>query len=421
MQRFGDRRDWFFEKHYGLFLHWGIYSVHGYQEQEVFRRNIPRDIYAAVKDEFNPVKFDSDAWVDFAVKAGFEYIVLTSKHIDGFCMWDTKYTDFCIRNTPYKKDIVRMLSDACRRRGVLFGIYYSVSDMNHKNYPNSGKAYEYPGPQPGDEPDIPKYIQYVKNQITELCSNYGDLCCLFWDANMPEIMDESIHDIVRRLQPGAIINDRGFSKNGDYSTPERDWSLNKINALTEFKTPTEACQAVGTESWGYRIEEKRYSTKYLMQSIARHLSMGGNYLLNIGPMPDGTLCEKDTVILNRIGAWFSKVKEAFYGVTPANGILKLPSVMMTVKDNCAYLCFLSDINAESIILEPFETVPKKVTLLNTGETLGAVRSLGALPYYRDPENTRILNIPIEKLYDTIPVIKLEFDELPAFLKTEGNS
>jgi len=158
-----------------------------------------------------------------------------------------------------------------------------------------------------------------------------------------------------------------------------------------------------------------------MQSIARHLSMGGNYLLNIGPMPDGTLCEKDTVILNRIGAWFSKVKEAFYGVTPANGILKLPSVMMTVKDNCAYLCFLSDINAESIILEPFETVPKKVTLLNTGETLGAVRSLGALPYYRDPENTRILNIPIEKLYDTIPVIKLEFDELPAFLKTEGNS
>ncbi len=415
MQKFGDQRDWFFEKRYGLFLHWGIYSVHGYQEQEVFRRNIPRDTYTAVKNEFNPVKFDPDAWVDFAVNAGIEYMVLTAKHIDGFCMWDSKYTDFCIRNTPYQKDIVKMLSDACRKRDVRFGLYYSISDMNHKNYPNSGKSYEYPCPQPGDEPDITKYVQYVKNQITELCTNYGDLCCLFWDANMPPIYDESVHEIVRRLQPGAMINDRGFSKNGDYSTPERDWYWDKINALTEFSKPSEACQAVGTESWGYRIDEKRYSTKYLMQSIAKHLCMGGNYLLNIGPMPDGTLCEKDTVILNRIGTWFSNVKEAFYETTPANGILKLPCTMMTVKGNCVYLCFLNDIQAESIILEPFETVPEKVTLLNTGQTLDAVRNSGARPYNQPLENTRLLNIPVERLYDTVPVIKLEFTELPDFL------
>jgi len=416
MQKFHDQRDWFFEKRYGLFLHWGIYSVHGYQEQEVFRRNLPRDVYAAVKDEFNPVKFDPDAWVDMAVKAGMEYIVLTSKHIDGFCMWDTKYTDFNIMNTPFKKDIVKMLSDACRKRGVLFGLYYSITDMNHKNYPNSGKSYEYPYPQPGDEPNIPKYVQFVKNQISELCTNYGELCCLFWDANMPPIYDESVHEIIRRLQPGALINDRGFSKTGDYSTPERDWYWDKINVLTEFATPSEACQAVGTESWGYRINEKRYSTKYLMQSIAKHLCMGGNYILNIGPMPDGTLCEKDTVILSRIGAWLSSVKEAFYGVTPANGILQRPQTMMTVKENNVYICFLDDIHAESILLEPFETVPKKVTLLNTGELLGAVRDLGARPYNQPLENTRILNIPVEKLYDTVPIIKLEFEILPDFLE-----
>jgi len=311
-----------------------------------------------------------------------------------------------------------MLSGACRRRGMLFGLYYSVSDMNHKNYPNSNKSYEYPAPQPGDEPDMPKYIQYVKNQITELCSNYGDLCCFFWDANMHAIVDESVHEIIRRLQPGAVINDRGFAK-GDYSTPERDWYLDKINALTEFNTPTEACQAVGTESWGYRIDEKRYSTKYMMQSIAKHLCMGGNYILNIGPMPDGTLCQKDTVIMNRIGDWFLKVKEAFYDTTPANGILKMPSVMMTVRGNCVYLCFLNDIQAESIIIEPFETVPKKVVLLNTGESLGAVRNLGARPYNEPLENTRILNIPVEELYDTVPIMKLEFNELPDFLATLG--
>jgi len=418
MQKFHDKRDWFFERRYGLFLHWGIYSVHGYQEQEVFRRNVPRDTYAAIKDVFNPVKFDPDAWVDTAVKAGFEYIVLTAKHIDGFCMWDTKFTDFNIMNTPYHRDIVKMLSDACRRRGVLFGLYYSVVDMHHKNYPNSGRSYEYPGPQPGDEPDIPKYVRYVKNQITELCTNYGDLCCLFWDGNMPGIMDESVHDIIRRLQPGALINDRGFSKTGDYSTPERDFVADKINIMSEFKTPTEACQAVGTESWGYRIDEKRYSTKYLMQSIAKHLCMGGNYLLNVGPMPDGTLCEKDVVILDRIGAWLSKVKEAFYGTVPANGILTLPSVMMTVRENCAYLCFLNDISAESIVLEPFETVPKKVTLLNTGQILSAVRNQGARPYNQPLENLRILNIPVEKLYDTVPVLKLEFNSLPAFIKSD---
>jgi hypothetical protein len=134
-------------------------------------------------------------------------------------------------------------------------------------------------------------------------------------------------------------------------------------------------------------------------------------------MPDGTLCKKDTAVLNRIGAWISNVKEAFYGTAPANGIIKVPSAMMTVKANCVYLCFLNDIQAESIIIEPFETVPGKVTLLNTGQTLGAVRNLGARPYNQPLEHTRILNIPVEKLYDTVPVIKLEFEKLPGFFKT----
>src|SRR5579863_5108322 len=128
--RFGDGRDWWFQKRFGMFVHWGLYAIHGYHEQEQWRLRVPRNEYVKLQQQWNPVKFDPDAWLDLAAQAGMKYVCLTSKHHDGFCLWDTKQTAYNTMNTPYGKDVVRMLSDACHRRGVPLCLYYSVADWH---------------------------------------------------------------------------------------------------------------------------------------------------------------------------------------------------------------------------------------------------------------------------------------------------
>lgn len=281
--RFNDGRDWFFEKRFGLFIHWGIYAVNGYHEQELYRKKMRRNDYVFIADQFNPVKFDPDKWLDLAEEAGMEYIVFTTKHIDGFCMFDTEYTEFNIINTPYGKDILKMLADACHRRNFPLCLYYSLVDENHKNYPNQGRPYELPASEQTDEPDEEKYIKFVKNQITELCSNYGEIHGFWWDGNVMGRKDPSINDIIRKLQPKAVINNRGCD-DGDFGTPEREYSIySNVDTESAFRTPIEACQSVGTESWGYRKDEDYYSIRYLMESIDKIMVKGGNYLLNAGP------------------------------------------------------------------------------------------------------------------------------------------
>ena len=411
--RFHDGRDWFFEKRYGMFIHWGLYSVKGFHEQEIYRKHVNRDIYMKYAEQFNPVNFDPDEWINIAVNAGMEYIIFTVKHIDGFCMWDTKFNEFNIMNTPYNKDIFKMLAEACRKRNFPLGFYYSCADMNHKNYPNNHRSYEYPAPQPGDEPDLYKYMEYVKQQITELCTNYGEIKAVFWDANVGILnhKDPSVNNLIRKLQPNAVINDRGYD-GGDYGTPERDFYKDKIDALKHFDKPTEACQALGMMSWGYKTDESYYNSKFIMQSMSRIFCLGGNYLLNTGPKPDGTIAEKDIILLNKIGGWLKSIKESVYGCEGVSHLINNKNVMMTRSGNNFYLHFLEDLRGDSVVPEPLTVLPKRTVLLNTGAELSCRRDMGVRDWFDPMEYVRIYGIPAEELNNTVAVIKMEFDEPP---------
>lgn len=233
--RFKDARDVFFERRFGLFVHWGLYAIPAWHEQILWRGEMKRKDYEQLIHRFNPVSFDPDAWLDMAEQTGMQYICFTTKHHDGFCMWDTQYTEYNVMNSAYGKDILGMLAEACRRRNFPLSLYYSCPDWHHPNYPNLGRHHEMFGPRPGDEPDIDKYYAFVRNQLTELCTKYGPIYQLFWDVNVAEHQDASLNEMIRELQPGILINDRGPGK-GDYSTPERH-----VPEGGSFTKPTEAC------------------------------------------------------------------------------------------------------------------------------------------------------------------------------------
>ena len=362
---FGDGRDWFFRRRFGMFVHWGLYALPAWHEQIQWRRGIRRREYAQLLHRFNPERFDPDAWLDAAERAGMEYVCFTTKHHDGFCLWDTRLTDFNVMRSPYGRDILAMLAEACHRRGVPLCLYYSCVDWHHPNYPNEGRHHELPGPEDGDEPDLPRYMEFLKGQMRELCTNYGEIHGIFWDMNVPQHRDPSVNAMVRALQPKAVIDNRGYDE-GDYDTPER-----QVPEGRRFTRPTEACQSVGRESWGYKEDEDYYSTLHLMQSIDKILAMGGNYLLNVGPRADGTLPPEAVAILERIGDWYGRVREAFAGAEPASDRTDNQGVLLTARGDTVYVHFPRQPEAGGTVLRPLDSAPRRATLLNTGAALQA--------------------------------------------------
>lgn len=411
MFKFNDERDWFFNKRLGLFIHWGIYSINGFHEQEMFRRNIPRKTYAQLKEQFNPVMFNPDEWIDMAQEAGMEYMVFTAKHQDGFCMWDTKYTDFNIMNTPYNKDIVSILAEACHRRNFPLFLYYCWTDNMHPNFPNRGDWHQWLIPQEGDMPDTVKYIEYVKNQVRELCTNYGELAGIWWDCGEElKCIDHSVNDMIRELQPKALINGRGLDE-GDYNTPERNYE-EEVYDVRKFMHPTEACESIGMNSWGFRIEEDYFSSKYLIKCIDRTLCLGGNYLLNVGPKPDGTIGKEFTSCLKKVGNWYNMAKEAFQDADTVSNAIDNKNVYATRKGNCVYLHFYEEPKGSSVEIIPLDVLPEKVTLLNNGLQLDAKRDMAAKYWKHAMGYVRIRELPVEEFYDTVMIAKLEYKKLP---------
>lgn len=413
MQRFGDQRDWFGEKRFGMFVHWGLYALNAWHEQDQWRRRIPRADYIPLIDQFNPVNFDPDAWLDVAEAAGMEYICLTTKHHDGFCLWDTAQTDYNIMNTPYGKDVLRMLADACHRRNFPLCLYYSVVDWHHPNYPNQGRSHELPAPEAGDEPDFDRYRDFLVEQVRELCTNYGPIHGFWWDMNVTGVVDPSINNLIRELQPAAVINNRGFD-DGDFGTPERDMTTDESRV---FQQRTEACQSVGRESWGYRENEDYYSDAHLIRSIDRALARGGNYLLNVGPKPDGTLPDESVAILGRIGDWYNSVKEAFGDAQPASHKTDNTDVLLTERGDTLYVHLFREPVMSRVLLNPMDRLPARATLLNNG---------AALPVRNDPLPTlcmdregklsdakkdyvRVAGLPVNDMAGTVMIIKLEYE------------
>jgi alpha-L-fucosidase len=404
--RFGDGRDWFFEKRYGMFVHWGLYSIPGWHEQHQWRGRVSRTEYVKLARQWNPIKFNPEQWLDLMEEAGMKYITITTKHHDGFCLWDTKQTSFNTMNTPYNKDVIGMLAEACHKRKVPLCLYYSIADWNQPNYPNQGRHHELPT-QPQDSPDWYKYLDFLKAQVRELCTNYGEIHGFWWDMNVPQHKDTSINAMIRQLQPNAVINNRGFDE-GDFGTPERDYD----NAAAEakgFDRMTEACQSVGMESWGYKKDEDYYTDRHLIASIDRYLARDANYLLNVGPTGDGVIPSEAAAILRRIGKWKRSVDESFQNVVADPTILNVPGTLITRRDQTIYVHINKAPVGSGLKLKPVTMLPSKATLLNTGKPIDCVVNLSPSDHASQQPYLRLRNLPADEMANTVLVAKLEFD------------
>ena len=404
MFRFHDGRDWFFKHRLGLFIHWGLYAIHGVQEQEQQRFGVPADEYRKLTGQFNPRRFSPDAWLDLMQENGFEYLVFTTKHHDGFCLWPSRETGFHVGNTPFRRDVVGEVAEACRKRGIPLEFYYSIVDWHQENYPNIGRHHEIVTDP--ERHDWNRYLEFLKRQITELCTNYGTIHGIWWDMNVPEAQAPEVHELIRRLQPCAVINNRGFAP-GDYSTPERDFDPEAANPGSGAERPVEACQSVGVNSWGFRREEDYYSIRYFLNRIDRTLATGGNYLLNVGPDADGEIPPQAVEILRGIGSWFGRVREALEA-EPAPGLLEDQRLPATRQGNIIYIHCPDALESSTLSLRPLNRTPRRATLLNTGAEVGW--TLEPIVYDRGKGAAlRLRNIPVNQLHSTVPIFKLEFD------------
>lgn len=395
-----------FDRRLGMFVHWGIYSVGGWHEQEQMRRGIPRDEYAKYAERFTAERFSADAFVDVAESLGADYIVFTAKHHDGFCMWDTKTTDWKVTNTPARRDVLKELAKACRRRGMKLGLYYSNPDWHHPNAHNEKSTHQIPM-ELGDVPDMEKYIAYVKAQVTELLTNYGEIVCFFWDIP-PRIDCPEMDVLVRRLQPGIMVNDRGWGNKAtcDYSTPERDYKWD-----TQSERHIEACDAIGVQSWGYRANEDYHTYGYLTRKIDHFLSTGANLLLNVGPKADGTIPEEARRIMADVGKWYAKVRDSYRDVKTVTDVklATAPNAIMTRRGNALFVHFPKGLDATGLDMRPLSMIPEKVTLLNTGATLNARVEL--MPWNAGSfmhDTLHVWGIPANELSNECVVIRLEF-------------
>ena len=393
---------------FGLFIHWGIYAESGLGAQAQVRFSIPFEEYTKLAERFNPTEYDPEEWVLLAKKAGMKYICFTAKHHDGFCMWNTKYTDYNIMNTPYKKDVLKMLADACERHGMLLSIYYSNPDWHHENGYNFYSTHQWGNPTP-ETGDMVEYRAYIKNQIGELMKNYGKIYTLFWDIP-PVMVDESLNEYVRSLQPDILINDRGWDK-GDFSTPERN-----VPDGARFERLTEACQSMGEQEWGYYEEEDYFSARFLMSNIHKIMAMGGSYLLNIGPMANGKFPPQCVNLLDKIGDWYKRMDGVLenHEANPFEiSLMKRIPVIATWKNGKTYLHLYEGVRSSAIAFKDGpEFPPKRAKLLNNGKEL-RVR-FGLLPGvvhrhgHADGPYVSIADIPCDEFAGEPLVIEIEW-------------
>jgi len=395
---------------FGMFIHWGAYSAIGWHEQALSRADMDHDAYESAALAFCPTAYDPDAWVALAKEAGMEYICFTTKHHDGFCLWDTKQTDYNIMHTPYGRDVLAMLADACRREGIRLSLYYSLPDWHHENAYNELSSHMHQWKSKSHEKaDRAAYVDFVKAQITELLTGYGEIYTLFWDIP-PEFEDKSVNELVRKLQPNILINDRGYDK-GDFSTPERE-----IPSGERFATLTEACQSVGEQSWGYRANEDYFSSKFLCSSIDKIMAMGGSYLLNVGPMANGEIPTEAVALVRKVGDWYRRVREGLNETTsPAKKytLTAKLSYIVTERDGYSYFHFYQGMPSTAISFDDTDgKVPQKAILLNSGEELPIryatlpmktdARCVASRKYYS------VTKIPVDAYAAEPLVIKIEW-------------
>jgi len=388
---------------YGLFIHWGPVSLRGTEIGWSRGRDVPIEEYDNLYKEFNPVLFDAEKWVKMVKSAGMKYIIITSKHHDGFCIWDSEYTDYDIMSTPFKRDILKELSDACKRHGILFGTYHSICDWHHPDYTT-----RYGGDsRPVDESTMDSYVVYMKNQIKELVTKYDTKILWFdgeWEGSWNHNMGMDLYKYVRELGDDILINNRvdkgragmqgmttARSFAGDFGTPEQE--------IGNFHPdiPWESCITI-CRQWAWKPNDQMKSIKECIQTLAQTAGGGGNLLLNVGPMLDGRIEQRQIDRLLEVGAWLNKNGESIYDTK--GGPYKSTSWMSsTYKD-------------QKIFLHLFRWPEKELILSELpGSNLISVKFInGKSLSFTEKDSKIVIQLPEKPLDENDTVIELVMDK-----------
>ncbi|MCC7174601.1 MAG: alpha-L-fucosidase [Bryobacterales bacterium] len=318
-----ESRAWFQDAKFGLFVHWGVYSVLGNGEWVMENTKIPIVEYEKLPARFNPTAFHAAEWVAMAKNAGMRYITITSKHHDGFAMFATKQNRWNIVDaTPWKQDPLKMLADECRRQGLKLFFYYSQLDWHHPDYYPLGRTGKTAGRAAGG--DFNRYLDFMDAQLTELLTNYGDIGGIWfdgwWDKPDAEWRLERTYSLIHRLQPAAMVGSNHHRKpfdGEDFQMFEKDLPggrTQSYNAEVEIGAlPLETCETING-AWGYNQNDKRFkSTKDLIHYLVRAAGHNANFLLNVGPMPDGRIQPEFVSRLAEMGRWLQANGESIYG------------------------------------------------------------------------------------------------------------
>jgi alpha-L-fucosidase len=390
-EQYNQRMKWYQDAKFGVFIHWGPGALTG-KELSWCRKGkraglpddynpgtVPSEIYDSLYKEFNPVKFDAEKWVKIIKDAGMKYIVFTTKHHDGFCNFDTKYTDYKITgpNCPFKRDIVAELAAACHKNGIRLGFYYSRPDW-HNPYAFTDDHY--------------KFVDYTHNQIRELLSNYGKVDIIWLDGGYPSYIvdDPGFFNEAKKLQPQIIFYDRVDEMTCDYDLAE--------NFIFPFRVyrPWECADFIG-HSWSWKADEEIKSLDQCITLLINVVGRGGNLLFGVGPHPDGRILPDQAARLAEIGDWLKSNGESIY-CTRGGPFIPRDWGVSTHKDKKIFLHVQNWNNATSIDLPAINPKIVKASLIS-GETVGFSQNLNAITITVDKK--------YQKPVDTIIVLELD--------------
>ncbi|HKV74945.1 MAG TPA: alpha-L-fucosidase [Gemmatimonadales bacterium] len=405
---------WWREARFGMFIHWGLYSIlagewGGRTDYAEWIRNlahIPIGEYDKLVARFNPAAFDADRWVSLARQAGMGYLTITTKHHDGFCLFDSKLTDFCVRSTPFKRDIMREIATACRRQGIRPCWYHSIMDWHHPDYlPRRDWEAE---SRPVGKARFANYLPYLHGQVSELLTNYGDIGVMWfdgqWEGTWTHEAGRALYQKCKALQPGVIVNNRveGWSPVpiadplGDFRTPEQE-----IPATGWPGVDWESCITMN-DNWGFNSHDHNFkSVARLIGMLVETASKGGNLLLNIGPKSDGTFPEESVERLEAIGRWMAVNGTAIHGTSASP--FAHSSFRATSKGNQLFL-FVADWSGRLDVPGLRTPIRKAYLLADPGrQALQATSGEGGAA----------ITLPPTPPDPICSVVVLEFDRVPA--------
>ena len=412
-----ERMKWWTDARFGMFIHWGLYALPARHEWVKNAERMTNEQYQKYFEMFNPDMWDPHEWAKMAKAAGMKYVVLTAKHHEGFCMFDSKFTDYKSTNTPYGKDIVKEYVEAFRAEGLKVGFYYSLLDWHHPDYTIDSN---HPLRQISDSAyarlnkgrDMTKYREYIKNQVRELLTNYGEISIIWFDFSFPgkhgkghdDWDSENLLKMARSLQPGIIVDDRldldNLEGGWDFTTPEQVQVV-KWPEVNGKRVPWETCQTF-SGSWGYYRDEYTWkSPAQLLELLIESVSKGGNLLLNVGPTARGVFDSRAQDRLKAIGDWMKFNNRSIYGCTEAPEGITAPANTLLTYNPVAKRLYIH------LLAYPLGSL----TLSNIGDKVKYIQFLNDASEIRyrpsdESKNDLILSLPVQKPQVEIPVLEV---------------